>query len=114
MKTELVNKKNIGRYASLLGSEEMQAVSDRKCSAVGVYEGGEPLGILTFSRTPMPDGKKGYAFFVDHYYVVPERRREGIFKSLLEMVHTACKKQKIKGITIQTVQPGMEEIGTWF
>ena len=58
MKTELVKKDNMGVYSSLLGTEEMQAIADRKCSGVGVRQGPVPYGILTYSKAPSPDGKK--------------------------------------------------------
>ena len=109
MKAELVKKENMGAYASFLGKEEMDAIADRKCSGVGMRQGPVPYGILTYSKAPSPDGKKGDVFFIDHYYVHPDRRREGVFKELLDTVKQVCKNQKIKGISIQTVEPGMEE-----
>ena len=99
MKSELVNKKNISKYSSFLGDAERAAIIKRESSAVGVYDGDKPLGILTFSRTDPPDGKKNKLFFVDHYYVDPEHRGEGIFKTLLEKVREVCRRQKIKGIS---------------
>ncbi len=109
MKTELIKNEKMGIYAPLLGPEEMRAMTERKCSGVGVREGSVPYGVLTYYKMPSPDGKKGDVFFIDHYYVHPDSRRQGIFSDLLDMVKTVCKNQKIKGIVVQTVEPGMDE-----